>query len=81
MVGFILRVVVMLILNLGIDLKKTAKKFANKFACGCSVTEDITNPTQEVVVIQGEFAQPAIELLLKEHRDILTASSFTQKTK
>ena len=41
----------------GIDLKKAAKLFANKFSCGSSVTGD------DEIVIQGDFSYDVIELI------------------
>ncbi|KAL2911534.1 Translation machinery-associated protein 22 [Polyrhizophydium stewartii] len=46
-----------------VDLKKAAKQFATKFACGASVTK---NPQgQDEIVVQGEFADDIFELILQ----------------
>ena len=61
----------------GIDLKKAAKLFANKFSCGSSVTGD------DEIVIQGDFSYDVIELIqsnwpevnhgIFSHRNLLVA--------
>ncbi|KAJ2544347.1 Translation machinery-associated protein 22 [Coemansia sp. RSA 1822] len=48
----------------GIDLKSTAKMFANHFACGGSVAK---NPQgQDEVVVQGDFANEVMDIILKK---------------
>ncbi|KAI9018283.1 eukaryotic translation initiation factor 1-like protein [Hyaloraphidium curvatum] len=44
-----------------IDLKKAAKTFANKFACGSSVTKNAEG--KDEIVVQGEFAVEIAEML------------------
>ncbi|KAJ2342526.1 Translation machinery-associated protein 22 [Coemansia erecta] len=46
----------------GIDLKSTAKMFAGHFACGGTVAK---NPQgQDEVVVQGDFAQEIMDIIL-----------------
>ncbi|KAI9308187.1 translation initiation factor SUI1 [Cunninghamella echinulata] len=45
-----------------VDLKKAAKLFANKFACGSSVAKN--NQNQDEIVVQGDFSDELIELIL-----------------
>lgn len=40
---------------IGVDLKKAAKMFANKFACGASVVKNVQKK-QDEIVIQGDVA-------------------------
>lgn len=49
----------------GIDLKKAAKLFANKFSCGSSVTGD------DEIVIQGDFSYDVIELIQSHWPEVL----------
>eukprot|EP00842_Homolaphlyctis_polyrhiza_P004515 jgi/Hompol1/5064/HPOL_001002-RA len=44
-----------------VDLKKAAKMFATKFACGASVTKNASG--QDEIVVQGEFADDIFELI------------------
>ncbi|CAO3587391.1 unnamed protein product [Absidia cylindrospora] len=46
----------------GVDLRKAAKLFANKFACGSSVAKN--NQSQDEIVVQGDFSDELIELIL-----------------
>ncbi|ORZ07661.1 translation initiation factor SUI1 [Absidia repens] len=46
----------------GVDLKKAAKLFANKFACGSSVAKN--NQNQDEIVVQGDFSDELIELII-----------------
>ncbi|KAJ2853336.1 Translation machinery-associated protein 22, partial [Coemansia erecta] len=49
----------------GVDLKKTAKEFANHFACGGSVSK---NPQgQDEIVVQGDFSDEILQIILKKH--------------
>ena len=48
-------------LNLDIELKAAAKKFANKFACGASVVKD--NIGNDEIVIQGDVAFELMEFI------------------
>ncbi|KAJ1945563.1 Translation machinery-associated protein 22 [Linderina pennispora] len=51
-----------------VDLKKTAKNFANHFACGGSVSK---NPQgQDEIVVQGDFSDEILELILKMHPEV-----------
>ncbi|KAI8342598.1 translation initiation factor SUI1 [Chlamydoabsidia padenii] len=45
-----------------VDLKKAAKLFANKFACGSSVAKN--NQNQDEIVVQGDFSDELIELII-----------------
>ncbi|KXS13694.1 density-regulated protein DRP1 [Gonapodya prolifera JEL478] len=47
--------------NYDVDLKKAAKMFATKFACGASVTK--TPDGRDEIVVQGEFADEISELI------------------
>ncbi|KAI9500476.1 Translation machinery-associated protein 22 [Coemansia spiralis] len=52
----------------GVDLKKTAKAFANHFACGGSVSK---NPQGlDEIVVQGDFSEEIMELIHKLHPEI-----------
>lgn len=45
----------------GVDLKKAAKLFATKFACGSSVTK---NPQgQDEIVVQGDVSGDIVEMI------------------
>ncbi|ORZ00927.1 translation initiation factor SUI1 [Syncephalastrum racemosum] len=46
-----------------VDLKKAAKMFANRFACGSSVAKN--NQNQDEIVVQGDFSAEVEELILK----------------
>ncbi|KAI8065655.1 translation initiation factor SUI1 [Gongronella butleri] len=46
----------------GVDLKKAAKLFANKFACGSSVAKN--NQNQDEIVVQGDFSDEVMELIM-----------------
>ncbi|KAJ1801120.1 Translation machinery-associated protein 22 [Coemansia sp. RSA 2399] len=52
----------------GVDLKKTAKSFANHFACGGSVSK--TPQGQDEIVVQGDFSEEIKELIIKLHPQI-----------
>lgn len=43
-------------------MKKTAKTFASKFACGSSVTKNAEG--KDEIVVQGEFAFEIAEMLV-----------------
>ncbi|KAF7722186.1 Translation machinery-associated protein 22 [Apophysomyces ossiformis] len=45
-----------------VDLKKAAKMFANKFACGSSVAKN--NQNQDEIVVQGDFSDELHEMIL-----------------
>lgn len=47
----------------GIDLKKSSKMFANKFATGASVSKNAAG--EDEIVIQGDVAYEVEEMLLK----------------
>lgn len=50
-----------LTLNADVDLKKAAKFFANKFACGSSVTK---NPQGlDEIVVQGDVSGDIVEMI------------------
>ena len=53
----------------GIDLKKTAKRFAGKFACGAAVTEDTIKGGLEIT-IQGDVVLELREFILQEYPSI-----------
>ncbi|KAG0748884.1 hypothetical protein G6F57_000606 [Rhizopus arrhizus] len=46
----------------GVDLKKAAKMFANRFACGSSVAKN--NQGQDEIVVQGDFSDELHNLIL-----------------
>ena len=47
---------------IGVDLKKAAKQFANRFACGSSVTKSAEG-TDEIVV-QGDVQDELVDYIL-----------------
>ncbi|KAJ1865139.1 Translation machinery-associated protein 22 [Coemansia sp. RSA 2703] len=52
----------------GVDIKKTAKFFANHFACGGSIAK---NPQgQDEIVVQGDFANEIMQLIQKNHSSV-----------
>ncbi|KAJ2697442.1 Translation machinery-associated protein 22 [Coemansia sp. IMI 203386] len=52
----------------GVDLKKTAKEFANHFACGGSVSK---NPQgQDEIVVQGDFSDEILQIIIKKHPSV-----------
>ncbi|KAJ2591644.1 Translation machinery-associated protein 22 [Coemansia sp. RSA 1722] len=52
----------------GVDLKKTAKEFANHFACGGSVSK---NPQgQDEIVVQGDFSDEILQIIVKKHPSV-----------
>lgn len=46
-----------------VDLKKAAKLFANKFACGASVTKSVSLMKDEIV-IQGDVQEEVCQLII-----------------
>ena len=62
-------------LLLGIDLKKSAKSYASKFACGASVVKNPSNV--EEIVIQGDVPERVSDLILKDHGDKITKELIT----
>ncbi|KAI7833883.1 translation initiation factor SUI1 [Kickxella alabastrina] len=56
----------------GVDLKKTAKMFANHFACGGSVAK---NPQGlDEILVQGDFSEKILQLILKDHPEVPEAN-------
>lgn len=55
------------------DLKKAAKLFANKFACGSSVTKN--NQGNDEIVVQGDVSDEIFDLIL-EHWPIVSNSEL-----
>ncbi|KAG2221961.1 hypothetical protein INT45_010485 [Circinella minor] len=47
-----------------VDLKKAAKMFANRFACGSSVAKN--NQNQDEIVVQGDFSDDLHDLILAQ---------------
>ncbi|OAD08054.1 hypothetical protein MUCCIDRAFT_133385, partial [Mucor lusitanicus CBS 277.49] len=45
----------------GVDLKKAAKMFANRFACGSSVAKN--NQGQDEIVVQGDFSDELLKMI------------------
>lgn len=45
----------------GVDLKKAAKQFAQKFATGASVTKN--NQGQDEIVVQGDVSGEIVEMI------------------
>ena len=62
-------------LALGIDLKKAAKSYSSKFACGASVVKNASNV--EEIVIQGDVPDRVSELILKDHGDKINKELIT----
>ncbi|KAI7817683.1 translation initiation factor SUI1 [Gamsiella multidivaricata] len=54
--------------NFDVDLKKAAKLFANKFACGSSVTKN--NQGNDEIVVQGDVSDEIFDLIL-EHWPVI----------
>jgi len=52
-----------------LDLKKVAKKFAGKYACGSSVVKD--NTGYEEIDIQGDFVDDLIDYIPKEFPEVI----------
>lgn len=48
--------------RIDVDLKKAAKMFANRFACGSSVAKN--NQNQDEIVVQGDFSDEIHDLIL-----------------
>jgi density-regulated protein DRP1 len=53
----------------GVDLKKAAKRFAGKFACGAAVTEDTIKGGLEIT-IQGDVVVELRDFILQEYPNI-----------
>ncbi|KAI8378622.1 translation initiation factor SUI1 [Blakeslea trispora] len=53
----------------GVDMKKAAKMFANRFACGSSVAKN--NQGQDEIVVQGDFSDDIHELILTNWPDLV----------
>ncbi|OZJ04167.1 hypothetical protein BZG36_03119 [Bifiguratus adelaidae] len=51
-----------------VDLKKAAKMFASKFACGSSVAKN--NQGLDEIVIQGDFADEVMDLIAEHYPNI-----------
>ncbi|KAI8808491.1 translation machinery-associated protein 22 [Cladochytrium replicatum] len=51
-----------------VDLKKAAKLFANKFACGSSVTKTPTGG--EEIVVQGDISDDIVDVILSNYKKI-----------
>ncbi|KAG1462308.1 hypothetical protein G6F56_005547 [Rhizopus delemar] len=52
----------------GVDLKKAAKMFANRFACGSSVAKN--NQGQDEIVVQGDFSDELHKLILSNWTNV-----------
>ncbi|KAG2193466.1 hypothetical protein INT46_007734 [Mucor plumbeus] len=52
----------------GVDLKKAAKMFANRFACGSSVAKN--NQGQDEIVVQGDFSDELLKMILKNWTNV-----------
>merc|ERR1711935_1094658 len=59
------------LLTYSIDLKKTAKLFGNKFACGSS-----SNEKGDEIVIQGDFIDQVIDILNDKFPEIPSKKIF-----
>ena len=55
---------------LDIKVKDAQKKLGKKFACGASVIEN------DVIEIQGDIADDALDYLLQEYPTVLFAKQF-----
>lgn len=51
-----------------VDMKKAAKMFANKFACGSSVAKN--NQGLDEIVVQGDFSEEIHRLILTNWADV-----------
>lgn len=52
----------------GLDLKKVAKDFGKKFACGSSVTK--SSAGQDEIVVQGDLSDDILEYLEVKYPDV-----------
>ncbi|KAI9478136.1 MAG: translation initiation factor SUI1 [Benjaminiella poitrasii] len=52
----------------GVDLKKAAKMFANRFACGSSVAKN--NQGQDEIVVQGDFSDELYKMILSNWTNV-----------
>ncbi|GAA5812221.1 hypothetical protein MFLAVUS_005671 [Mucor flavus] len=52
----------------GVDLKKAAKMFANRFACGSSVAKN--NQGQDEIVVQGDFSDELLKMILSNWTNV-----------
>lgn len=52
----------------GLDLKKVAKDFGKKFACGSSVTKNASG--QEEIVVQGDLSDDIMEFIEDHYQDV-----------
>lgn len=57
-----------------IDMKKTSKLCASKFACGCSISKE--PPHEDSIIIQGDVCEESKELLVKTYPDILNSNNI-----
>lgn len=48
-----------------VDMKKAAKQFAGRFACGSSVTQSASG--EDEITIQGDFTDTLINILVKDY--------------
>ena len=53
---------------LDIDLKKAAKNFASKFACGSSVVKN--NQGNDEIVVQGDVSEDLYDYILETWPDV-----------
>ncbi|KAI9488596.1 mitochondrial translation initiation factor [Zychaea mexicana] len=51
-----------------VELKKAAKMFANRFACGSSVAKN--NQNQDEIVVQGDFSDDIHDLILAQWKQV-----------
>ncbi|CAG8508643.1 13624_t:CDS:2 [Acaulospora morrowiae] len=54
--------------NFDIDLKKAAKSFATKFACGSSVVKN--NQGNDEIVVQGDVSDDLFDFILETWKDV-----------
>lgn len=52
----------------GLDLKKVAKDFGKKFACGSSVTKSASG--QDEIVVQGDLSDDILEFIEDHYPDV-----------
>ncbi|GAA5803964.1 translation initiation factor SUI1 [Helicostylum pulchrum] len=52
----------------GVDLKKAAKMFANRFACGSSVAKN--NQGLDEIVVQGDFSDELLKMILSNWTNV-----------
>ena len=57
------------------ELKRAAKFFAQKFACGSTVSKDASG--KDEIVIQGEFADKIVVIIGKEYPQVFASLFYS----